>query len=127
MSAFEIAELRAMIGDRLLNIYRFWLTLTMATFAVAYYAGSQLDGFSIGALVAFHGLMSMLMRGLIGTAVRQTAALAQDADTLEKSGSGAAISSVKMIQFPANVLKGSSTILGVTFIALVAYLLRMTL
>ena len=127
MTAFEIAELRAMIGDRLLNIYRFWLTVTMASFAVAYYAGSQLDGFSMGALVTFHGLMSLLMGSLIATAVRHIAALAQDAETLEKSGGGAAISTVDMIQAPIRTVKATSAIFGITFLAFVAYLLRMIL
>jgi hypothetical protein len=127
MTAYEIAELRAAIGDRLLNILRFWLTVTMAAFAVAYYTGARLDGFSIAALIAFQGMMSFLMGMLVVTAMRHIDALALDAKDLIGNGGGAAISQVKMIEVPAAGPRTILSMFAITFVVFVAYLTRMSL
>ena len=85
-----------------------------------------MDGFSIAALIAFHGMMSFMVSNLVGMAVQQIDALAKDAESLEKGG-GAAIVRVDLIQVGLPALVAMRAIFGISFILFVAYLLRMTM
>ena len=127
MTAFEIAELRAMIGERLHTILKFWLSVTMAVFAATYYVGAQLDGFSLGAIIAFYAMMTFLTISLTSRATDHIGALVRDAEKLIEQGEGAEISSIAMVGLSATMKKSILAIYGVTFITFIAYAAKMSL
>jgi len=127
MSAFEIAELRAMIGERLHTILKFWLSVTMAVFAATYYVGAQLDGFSLAAIIGFYAMMTFLTVSLTSKAIDHIAALVCDAETLIEKGEGAEISSIAMVGLSTMMRKSILSIYGVTFITFIAYVAKMAL
>ena len=126
MSAYDIAELRAMIGERLQSIVKFWLSATMAVFAVGYYTASNLDGFSIGAIIAFHGIVTAQSVALSQVAFGQINALVLDAALLESEGKGAEITKTNMIQIakPARVVTVGT--FAVAFLVFAVYMMRMS-
>ena len=127
MTAFEIAELRAMIGERLHTTLKFWLSVTMAVFAAIYYVGGLLDGFSLAAIIAFYAMMTFLTVTLTAKAIDHVAALVRDAETLIKKGEGSEISSVAMVGLSTMMQKSIMAIYGVTFITFIAYAVKMSL
>jgi hypothetical protein len=127
MTAFEIAELRAMIGERLHTTLKFWLSATMAVFAAIYYVGGLLDAFSLAAIIAFYAMMTFLTVNLTGRAMDHIAALVRDAETLIEKGGGAEISSVAMVGLGTTMPKVMMAIYGVTFVTFIAYAAKMSL
>ena len=127
MTAFEIAELRAMVGERMHSTLKFWLSVTMAVFAAIYYVGGQMDGFSLAAIIAFYAVMTFVTVNLTSRAIAHIGALARDAEALTEAGGGAEISSFAMVSLGDRMPKVMMSIYGVTFITFIAYVVKMSM
>jgi hypothetical protein len=105
MTIYELVELRTMIGERLVSAIKFWLSVTFAVFATAFYAGAKLDGFSIAVLLVFYGVncltISMLIRMLGG----QLKALVKDSEAqLEQASAPLNILQSGVLQPPSGII-----------------------
>jgi hypothetical protein len=123
MTPYEIADLRAALGERLLGIVRVWLTGMFAVFAVTYTAGSALDGFSLAALLAFYGSMMGILIGLMNLAFRQMDALDHDAHMIENR-EDMHILSAALVARPRIASKISIGLMGFSFITYCAYVAK---
>ena len=61
MTVYEIADLRATLGARLLGVISFWASMTLAVFVAAQALGSHLDLFTAVALIGFYLVISFSM------------------------------------------------------------------
>ena len=123
MTAYEIADLRAALGERLLGIVRVWLTGMFAVFAVTFSAGDTLDGFSLGALVAFYIMMIGILIALMNLAFKQMDALDHDADAIEHR-STMHILAKNLVARPARASRISMTLMASSVVAYCFYVAR---
>ncbi len=119
MTIYELVELRTMIGERLVSAIKYWLSVTFAVFATAFYAGAKLDGFSVAILLVFYGvnclIISMLTRMLGG----QLKALVKDSEAqLEQASPPLNILQPGVLQSPSGII---AVIHGMVFAGLVTY------
>ncbi len=127
MTAYEILELRSIVGMRMLTMTRFWLTVTMAVFAVAYYAGSRLDIFSILVLLIFHGLIVAVGVNVMSLANAHLAALAKDAMRLEEQSDEPVFAlDQKLVRVPKFASHLVISLMSISLVVYAAYLYQMT-
>ena len=127
MTAYEILELRSSVGTRMFTATRLWLTVTMAVFAVAYYAGQNLDVFSIVVLLAFHGLIVVVGINLFSLASGHLQALAKDAEYVNRhSDHPVHALNQNLVGEPMLVARLARIIMALSFFAFAAYLYQMT-
>ena len=82
MTAYEISDMRAQIDTFMLGVVRLWLTAMFASFAVAYALGGSLDAMSISVLLAFYGIILVIVLQALNAAFSRVSALIEDAATL---------------------------------------------
>ena len=83
MTAYEIADLRAAMGERIMGLVRVWFTVTFAVFAVAYSVGTSLDNLSIAMLILFDAAVVFIVSAMLRFVYTQITSLALDAAQLE--------------------------------------------
>ena len=98
----------------------------MAVFAVGYYTASNLDAFSMGAIIAFYGIMTTQSVALSRVAFGQINALVLDAAFLESEGRGAEITKPNMIQVAKPARMITLGVFLITFFVFVAYIIRLS-
>ena len=124
MTAYEIADLRTALGERLLGIVRVWFTGMFASFAVAYSVGGSLDVFSLTMLIAFYGVLVFILIALMRLAFKQMSALEQDAERLEDR-SGYSILGHNMVGPPSVASKVTVALMVISFFVYCAYVYRL--
>ena len=82
MTAYEISDMRAQIDTFMLGVVRLWLTAMFTSFAVAYALGGSLDAMSISVLLAFYGIILVIVLQALNAAFSRVSALIEDAATL---------------------------------------------
>ncbi len=124
MTAYEIMELRTMFAERLMTLSKFWLTVTFAAFAGAFYAGSGLDAFGAIALTVFHGLGCFMVVVSMKGVNAQMSSLALDAaDCASKDTDAPHIVGIDIVVTPPTITRTIGMITG-SFIGLLFYVLQ---
>ena len=121
MTAYEISDMRAQIDTFMLGVVRLWLTAMFASFAVAYTLGGSLDAMSISVLLAFYGIILVIVLQVLNAAFSRVSALIEDAATLPQDQLPQIVAK-RIMDIPVLAKAGILATVAVSFPALCVYL-----
>lgn len=125
MTIYELVELRTMIGERLISAIKYWLSVTFAVFATAFYAGAKLDGFSIAIMLIFYGVNCLVVSMLTRTLGGQLKALVKDSEAqLEQASTPLNILQPGVLQSPSGIFVVMHGMILAGLVTYVFYLLK---
>ncbi len=121
MTAYEISDMRAQIDTFMLGVVRLWLTAMFASFAVAYALGGSLDAMSISVLLAFYGIILVIVLQALNAAFSRVSALIEDAATLPQDQLPQIVAK-RIMDIPVLAKAGILATVAASFPALCVYL-----
>ena len=121
MTAYEISDMRAQIDMFMLGVVRLWLTAMFASFAVAYALGGSLDAMSISVLLAFYGIILVIVLQALNAAFSRVSALIEDAATLPQDQLPQIVAK-RIMDIPVLAKAGILATVAASFPALCVYL-----
>lgn len=121
MTAYEISDMRAQIDTFMLGVVRLLLTAMFASFAVAYALGGSLDAMSISVLLAFYGIILVIVLQALNAAFSRVSALIEDAATLPQDQLPQIVAK-RIMDIPVLAKAGILATVAVSFPALCVYL-----
>lgn len=121
MTAYEISDMRAQIDTFMLGVVRLWLTAMFASFAVAYALGGSLDTMSISVLLAFYGIILVIVLQALNAAFSRVSALIEDAATLPQDQLPQIVAK-RIMDIPVLAKAGILATVAASFPALCVYL-----
>jgi len=121
LTAYEISDMRAQIDMFMLGVVRLWLTAMFASFAVAYALGGSLDAMSISVLLAFYGIILVIVLQALNAAFSRVSALIEDAATLPQDQLPQIVAK-RIMDIPVLAKAGILATVAASFPALCVYL-----
>ncbi len=121
MTASEISDMRAQIDTFMLGVVGLWLTAMFASFAVAYALGGSLDAMSISVLLAFYGIILVIVLQALNAAFSRVSALIEDAATLPQDQLPQIVAK-RIMDIPVLAKAGILATVAASFPALCVYL-----
>jgi len=121
LTAYEISDMRAQIDTFMLGVVRLWLTAMFASFAVAYALGGSLDTMSISVLLAFYGIILVIVLQALNAAFSRVSALIEDAATLPQDQLPQIVAK-RIMDIPVLAKAGILATVAASFPALCVYL-----
>lgn len=121
MTAYEISDMRAQIDTFMLGVVRLWLTAMFASFAVAYALGGSLDAMSISVLLAFYGIILVIVLQALNAAFSRVSALIEDAAALPQDQLPQIVAK-RIMDIPVLAKAGILATVAASFPALCVYL-----
>jgi len=121
LTAYEISDMRAQIDTFMLGVVRLWLTAMFASFAVAYALGGSLDAMSISVLLAFYGIILVIVLQALNAAFSRVSALIEDAATLPQDQLPQIVAK-RIMDIPVLAKAGILATVAASFPALCVYL-----
>lgn len=121
MTAYEISDMRAQIDTFMLGVVRLLLTAMFASFAVAYALGGSLDAMSISVLLAFYGIILVIVLQALNAAFSRVSALIEDAATLPQDQLPQIVAK-RIMDIPVLAKAGILATVAMSFPALCVYL-----
>jgi hypothetical protein len=121
LTAYEISDMRAQIDTFMLGVVRLLLTAMFASFAVAYALGGSLDAMSISVLLAFYGIILVIVLQALNAAFSRVSALIEDAATLPQDQLPQIVAK-RIMDIPVLAKAGILATVAVSFPALCVYL-----
>jgi len=121
LTACEISDMRAQIDTFMLGVVRLWLTAMFASFAVAYALGGSLDTMSISVLLAFYGIILVIVLQALNAAFSRVSALIEDAATLPQDQLPQIVAK-RIMDIPVLAKAGILATVAASFPALCVYL-----
>jgi hypothetical protein len=121
LTASEISDMRAQIDTFMLGVVRLWLTAMFASFAVAYALGGSLDAMSISVLLAFYGIILVIVLQALNAAFSRVSALIEDAATLPQDQLPQIVAK-RIMDIPVLAKAGILATVAASFPALCVYL-----
>jgi hypothetical protein len=113
--------MRAQIDTFMLGVVRLLLTAMFASFAVAYALGGSLDAMSISVLLAFYGIILVIVLQALNAAFSRVSALIEDAATLPQDQLPQIVAK-RIMDIPVLAKAGILATVAVSFPALCVYL-----
>ena len=127
MTAYELINLRMGTAEYASSLTRIWMTVTLAVFGAAYYAGQNLDEFSVVVLIVIYGIIVAIVTLLLKQAVDRMTALAEDAaDFREAQKSCPRVMAHALMLWPPLLSNTLLVIYPMIYLAFVIYLLKAT-
>jgi len=105
----------------MLGVVRLWLTAMFASFAVAYALGGSLDAMSISVLLAFYGIILVIVLQALNAAFSRVSALIEDAATLPQDQLPQIVAK-RIMDIPVLAKAGILATVAASFPALCVYL-----
>jgi hypothetical protein len=121
LTAYEISDMRAQIDTFMLGVVRLLLTAMFASFAVAYALGGSLDAMSISVLLAFYGIILVIVLQALNAAFSRVSALIEDAATLPQDQLPQIVAK-RIMDIPVLAKAGILATVAMSFPALCVYL-----
>jgi len=121
LTASEISDMRAQIDTFMLGVVGLWLTAMFASFAVAYALGGSLDAMSISVLLAFYGIILVIVLQALNAAFSRVSALIEDAATLPQDQLPQIVAK-RIMDIPVLAKAGILATVAASFPALCVYL-----
>jgi hypothetical protein len=125
MKAFELVSLRMGTAEYASSLTRIWITVTLAVFGAAYYAGPNLDGFSIGILIVVYAVVVAIVSLLLKQAMDRMIALSEDAaDFRQTEDAYPHVLAHSLMLWPPLLSNTLLVIIPTIYLAYVIYLLK---